>query len=64
MQVGLECIGDIDDYCVMEVVQLAAESLRSISENSVLNISSLDVISELLEGVSEEDRKAVFACIG
>lgn len=64
MQVGLECIGDIDDYCVMEVVQLAAKSLRSISDNSVLNLSSLDVISELLEGVSEEDRKAVFACIG
>ena len=26
-QVGLECLGDIDDYCIAEVLTLAAESL-------------------------------------
>ena len=32
MQVGLECIGTIDDYCISEVVLLAAESLLTVSE--------------------------------
>lgn len=64
MQMGLECIGDIDDYCVFEVLQLAAESLKCISRNSILNISSLDVISELLDGISDADRKHIFTCIG
>ena len=29
-QVGLECIGDVDDYCIGEVLTLACESLRMI----------------------------------
>ncbi|MBQ8758571.1 MAG: ATP phosphoribosyltransferase regulatory subunit, partial [Clostridia bacterium] len=31
MQVGLECIGDLDGGCVAEVVMLAAKSLECIS---------------------------------
>ena len=30
MQVGLECIGNIDEYCIYEVLMLAAKSLCSI----------------------------------
>ena len=30
MQVGLECIGNIDTYCIYEVLKLAAESLKSL----------------------------------
>jgi len=63
-QMGLECIGDIDDYCIFEVLLLAAESLKCISENCVLNISSLDLISEIIAEVSAGDRKSIFACIG
>ncbi len=49
MQVGLECIGDVDDYCVYEVLSLAAKSLEEISPDYILDISHLGIISEILE---------------
>lgn len=49
MQVGLECIGRVDDYSITETLILAAESLFEISENYVLVISHLDILSELLD---------------
>lgn len=52
MQVGLECQGDIDDYIVTEVLALAVKSLKSISEDYALDISSLDVVSGVLEDLS------------
>ena len=36
MQTGLECLGDISDYNLCEVVYLASESLKTISSGSVL----------------------------
>lgn len=63
MQLGLECIGDIDDYCIFEVLKLAAESLQSISAGSVLNLSHLGVFSALLSGVDDEVRQDVMRCI-
>lgn len=63
MQLGLECIGDIDDFCILEVLELAARSLREISPGSVLSISQLDVISALLDGVDRSGRSAIFRCI-
>ena len=33
MQVGLECIGDVDSYCIYEVMMLACESLKGISQD-------------------------------
>ena len=44
MQTGLECIGPIDDACVLEVVGLAKKSLGLISEDFVLTVSDLDQI--------------------
>lgn len=66
MQVGLECIGDIDNYCVYEVLTLAAESLANISENCVLDISHLGIISDILESlnVTAETEKKLLKCIG
>ncbi len=52
MQVGLECIGDIDIYSESEVLMLAAMSLKAISEDSILDISHLGVL------------KDIFTCIG
>ena len=45
MQCGLECIGDIDQACVLEVLKLAAESLAEVSEDYVLSISQPDIIT-------------------
>ncbi|MBR3994838.1 MAG: ATP phosphoribosyltransferase regulatory subunit [Clostridia bacterium] len=66
MQVGLECIGDIDNYCIYEVLILAAESLASISEKCVLDISHLGIISDILDslGISAETEKKLLKCIG
>lgn len=66
MQVGLECIGDIDSYCIYETLMLAAKSLATISENYVLDISHLGVISSVFDAVKlpESDRAAALKFIG
>ncbi|MBQ4109357.1 MAG: ATP phosphoribosyltransferase regulatory subunit [Clostridia bacterium] len=66
MQVGLECIGDVDDYCIYEVLMLAAESLKNISEDYVLDISQLDIVSSLIDelNVSGSAKAEIVKCIG
>ena len=63
-QAGLECIGPIDDYCVLEVLLLAAESLRRVSDRCVLEISHLDIAAALTEAlaVPEETRRKLMKC--
>jgi len=51
MQVGLECIGDIDVYHVGEVIMLAARSLSILGDRSCLDISHMGYISGLLGSV-------------
>ena len=65
LQAGLECIGDVDDYCVAEVLTLAAESLRRISPACVLELSDLDILSAQLDrlGVNGERRQQILKCI-
>lgn len=65
MQVGLECIGDIDDYNICEVVMLAAESLKSISEDYILDISHMGIVAETIEaiGLSGDKKKELLQCI-
>ena len=66
MQVGLECVGDIDDYCIYEVIMLAAESLSMISENYVLDISHMGILSAVIDslGIADDDKKAILKCVG
>ena len=65
-QVGLECLGDLDDYDIGEVLLLAAESLRRVSGESMLNISHLGIVGAMLDGlgVTGAQRKTVLRCIG
>ena len=65
MQTGLECIGDIDDYNIYEVIMLAAKSLETISEDFVLDISHLGIVSEIIDslGVSEKVRREILLAI-
>ena len=49
MQAGLECIGDIDTYDIFEAVFLAAKSLSLISEEFVLQVSHLGILSNALD---------------
>ncbi len=48
MQVGLECIGNITGKDVQQVLVLAAQSLTNISAASVLNITDLDLLSQVI----------------
>ena len=66
MQVGLECLGDIDDYCICEVLELAARSLGAISEECVLSISHLGLLSELLDalGIPAERKGEALGLVG
>ena len=66
MQVGLECIGDIDTYLTFEVISLAVKSLLKISEASVLDLSDLKVLSALIDKATEsaEVKKQIFKLIG
>ena len=48
LQVGLECLGNVDDFCIAEVIELAAESLLAVSPGSILEISHLGLLSSLL----------------
>ena len=66
MQVGLECLGQIDDECICEVLLMAAESLQVLSDSAVLDISNLDILSGIIAkcGVSKEVEEEITGCIG
>ncbi|MBO5287554.1 MAG: ATP phosphoribosyltransferase regulatory subunit [Clostridia bacterium] len=60
MQAGVECIGDIDLYDVFEIVSLACGSLEMISDDYVVEISHLGILSALIDMAScDEGFKAV-----
>ena len=64
-QVGLECLGDIDDYCIAEVLSLAAQSLATFDKDYILDISNLGILSRVLDrtGISENGRRMLIECI-
>jgi len=66
MQVGLECIGRIDTYSIFEVLSLAAESLKIISEDFMLDISHMGVIADMMKDLSldRESEREIIKCMG
>ncbi len=65
MQVGLECFGNIDAYLIGEVLLLAEKSLRECSEDFVLEISHLGILSSFLDKVTDsaEIRRDIVKCV-
>ena len=57
MQVGLECMGPITEKEVCEVAKLAAESLKVISEDSVLTVSDLKIRQAALKNAGAGERE-------
>lgn len=49
MQVGLECMGKVDSYCILEVLLLAIKSLQTVSARCVLDVSHMGLLSGLLD---------------
>ena len=65
-QAGLECIGDIDLYCMSEVLTLAAHSLNAVSERFVLDVSHLGIITALVDRITDDERirSLLLKCVG
>ncbi len=59
MQTGLECIGDITENEVFEVVLLALKSLETLSQSFVLDLSHQGFVNALLKEYGITDKKAV-----
>ena len=57
-QAGLECVGDLGDYEIAEVVLLAARSLQLLGGSWVLDISHMGLLAAVLEdsGLSRDDQ--------
>ena len=64
-QTGLECIGDLDGYDIGEVVYLAQRSLALVSEDYVLTLSHLGLLTALLDETGAEGtlRRSLAACL-
>ena len=64
LQAGVECIGAVDEYCLSEVLLLAAESLRQISPKAVLHLSHMGLVRRLISEAGlrgEQEQRAVNA---
>ncbi len=64
-QTGLEYIGKIDAARIFEVLMLAEQSLRLISDDYVLDVSHSGIVSAVLDrlGVNEKTRAALLSCV-
>ena len=54
MQVGLECVGDIDAYDEYEVISLSAQSLEEISKSYVIEVSHMGILNAVLEKINKD----------
>lgn len=65
MQAGLECVGTVDLYAQHEVLTLAAESLRRISPDYILDIASVGFIAGLTAATDTDGpaRKSLLECV-
>jgi ATP phosphoribosyltransferase regulatory subunit len=66
MQSGIECIGEVGDAEIREVITLALESLNLLSDSSMLLLSSLDIPEGVMKhyGLSEGLRRRILDCLG
>ena len=65
LQMGLECIGDLDSYDICEVLTLAAASLATVSDSYVLDISHMGILSAMLDEITADGdtRREIARCI-
>lgn len=64
-QTGLECIGDVGIYEVCEVVMVAIRSLKTITDNFMLEISHAGIVESVFEelGIFGDNKKTLLNCI-
>lgn len=66
LQAGLECLGEVTDEDLLEVITLAAKSLNEISENNVLELSHLGIVEGVFRycGLTQEAEAEAWRCLG
>ncbi|MGM9615376.1 MAG: ATP phosphoribosyltransferase regulatory subunit [Oscillospiraceae bacterium] len=66
VQTGLECIGPIDLYATAEVVMLAAESLKTLERDYVLDLSHIGILTGVLDdaGAAPDLAARIIAAVG
>lgn len=66
MQSGIECMGDISALEECEVLLLAIKSLEAISESYILDISSVGIVTGLLNaaGINDDVKKSIIKLLG
>lgn len=66
MQTGLECFGNVRQEDILEVLDLAVESLQLLDRNSVLEISDLTILEKIIAklDVLPANRAALYHAIG
>ena len=64
-QMGLEVIGNVDRYTIIEVLSLAERSLNAISAQSILSMSNMDFVLGFFEemNLEEESIRKIFNCL-
>lgn len=65
MQTGLECMGNIDTVSVCEVISLAKKSLEAFSDDYVLDISHMGILTGFVNetGLNEEKKRDLLGYI-
>ena len=66
LQAGIECVGDVGSYEVAEVVYLAAKSLASLGDGTILSLSHVGLIRRVLElsGLEGSAAQQALDCLG
>ncbi|MBQ6184072.1 MAG: ATP phosphoribosyltransferase regulatory subunit [Clostridia bacterium] len=54
-QVGLECIGNTDPYCLSEVMYLASQTLERVSSKNALTLSHLGILGKFAASVGGDE---------
>ena len=65
MQAGLECIGALKPDDIGQVLQLAALSLKEISDDSILELTHLGIIASIIDSldITDDSRQGILRCI-
>ena len=62
-QTGLECLGDLTQKEIAEVVLLAEKSLSLIGGRTFLAVSHMGIINHILDGVDAENREKLISLV-
>ena len=63
-QTGLECLGNIDDDMIAEVLELAARSLEVIGGDFIMELSHMGFLQSLMDDFSQDLQDELLKAIG